>query len=304
MVSVIIPTIGRPELNRAIQSVRAQAFRRPIEVVVVVDLARESTSAPVDVEQIADQVIWTGGGRRGSFARNAGVRASRGGWIAFLDDDDEWEPNKLHSQFACLARAGDPHRTVVASRHIQVDVKSGRISAALPVKLIAPGQKPEEYLFRKRRPAGGRASMYTSTLLCSRDLADAVRWDENLPRHQDWDWLIRAGQLPGVQFIQAADPLVRIQTGSVSSISAGTSWQDSLAWADKAFVQRGSAVTADFLAGQPLRYALGARSSKGVRECLMRLRRNRRFPAFGPLLIAAGGLLPRRWIERLMTVIR
>jgi hypothetical protein len=214
-------------------------------------------------------------------------------------------PEKLRTQL-CLAAEGngaDPTRVVVSSRHVHVDGLTGARSGPAPQHLIRPGQPPETYLFVKRQPSAGRTSMYTSTILCSRELAIANAWDESLRRHQDWDWLVRAGRLPGVRFVHAPQPLVLIQTGSVGSISAGTSWQDSLAWADRrlAVPEGKSRVYADFVAAQSWRYALGARSWSGVRHCIRRLIRNRRLPSWGPMVIAFGGLMPRAWIERMLT---
>lgn len=147
--------------------------------------------------------------------------------------------------------------------------------------------------------------MYTSSLLCDRSLAELVPWDESLRRHQDWDWLVRAQARGDVVFVQVPDPVVRIQTGSSGSISAGKSWDDSLAWANRVLSPTAPArVTADFLAAQTLRYAVAARSIRGVREVVAAIARTRAIPSVGPMLIACGGLLPRRTIERIMVRVR
>jgi glycosyltransferase involved in cell wall biosynthesis len=96
LVSVVIPTHNRPDmLHEAIASVRAQTFS-DYEVIVVCngansrDLARYATITGIDL-------IVTN--RKGiGLALNIGIEAARGEWIAFLDDDDLWEPNKLEMQ--------------------------------------------------------------------------------------------------------------------------------------------------------------------------------------------------------------
>jgi len=302
-VSVIIPTTGRPELLRAAQSVRNQTGDLSLELVIVFDREKGSVAVPPALAELADLIVWTGGGRRGSFARNLGVDNSSNPWVAFLDDDDEWLPDKLASQLTA-AVGMHPDKTLLSCRHLHVDVDGERVSKAAPAQTISSEQKVSEYLFRKRRPTAGRASMYTSTLVCGRGLAVTVPWDDTLARHQDWDWLIRVDSVPGVKVLQVPQPLVRIQTGSSGSISASNSWTDSLAWADRRLNDQAPGVYTDFVAGQSLRYALGARSLTGVRECLRRILVSRRLPATGPLLIAAGGLLPRRTIERVLVAAR
>lgn len=302
VVSVVIPTVGRPELERAVRSAKKQ-LGVSVEILIVVDRSEEVIELPEAVLEMASTVLWTGGGRGGSAARNEGVKAASGTWVAFLDDDDEWLPTKLSTQLELLQDAG--RSGVVATRHTQVHAGSSKESLALPRKLISPDQNIGDYLFAERRPAGGRASMYTSTLLCSRELAAAVPWDESLRRHQDWDWLVRLGGRPDVRFLQAPEALVRIQTGSAGSISAGKSWADSLGWADTVLAPTVSAKTfVDFLAAQTLRYAIAARSARGVYRVLARIAAARAVPSIGPALIAVGGMLPRSLIERIMIAVR
>src|SRR4051794_13419670 len=98
-VSVIIPTWNRAAtLGPAIQSVLNQTYP-PREVLVCDD---GSTDNSVDVvAQLDDQRIrWLPGGRGGrpAIPRNRGIGAATGEWLAFLDSDDEWLPDKLERQ--------------------------------------------------------------------------------------------------------------------------------------------------------------------------------------------------------------
>ena len=110
IVSAVIPTRGRPELlQRAVRSALAQTLRE-IEVVVVIDgedpvtsLALESGSQDGRLRVIA-LAVSVGG----SDARNRGVDAARGEWIAFLDDDDEWLPGKLQAQLDAVKASTAP----------------------------------------------------------------------------------------------------------------------------------------------------------------------------------------------------
>lgn len=294
-VSVVIPTIGRLELIRALRSVRAQRTSAQVELIVVHD-GGPGTELPAEATELADRVLHTAGRLGPAHARNLGIAEATGDLIALLDDDDEWVPDKLEEQFAVLRKAADPAHTVVGSRQVYLDSRTGVESRPSPNRLIAQDETIERYLFRRRPPSGGRPSMSTPTLICPRALATSTLWDDSLALHEDWDWLVRLGRRPGVSFVQAPGALVRVQRGSAQSISATTDWRSSLDWANKA-LRNEPAVYADFIAGQCLRYALGARSWTGVRSILAALRQSKRVPSLGPLIIGCAGLLPRRATE-------
>ncbi|MFG1930091.1 glycosyltransferase [Mycobacterium sp. NPDC048908] len=291
-----MPTIGRPELLRALRSARDQRTAARIEIIVIHD-GEPGTELPDEVSHLADQVLRTSGRIGGCRARNLGIAAATGDLVALLDDDDEWLPNKLEAQLAIVRDSFDPARTVVGSRLVYVNSRTGAVSRPSPSRLIASGESVEHYLFRRRSPNGGRPNVLSSLLLCPHELAVATPWDDSLTKHQDWDWLVRLGRTPGVSFVQAPEPVVRIQLGSAQSITANDDWKGSLEWANRAL--RGDpAVYADFVAGQPLRYALAARSWTGVRTVLAALRSAGRLPSIGPLIIGIAGLMPRRTIDR------
>ncbi|MDD5217908.1 MAG: glycosyltransferase [Candidatus Omnitrophica bacterium] len=105
-VSIIIPTYNRPQfLKRAIQSVLSQTYK-DYEIIVVQNGPVEHSKA------LVDELIRNGAPIRyinepracPVNARNVGVLAAQGEYVAFLDDDDEWLPNKLEVQVAFLEK--------------------------------------------------------------------------------------------------------------------------------------------------------------------------------------------------------
>src|SRR5215475_11016084 len=117
-VSVVIPTLARPDLvARAVRSALAQTVEN-IEVIVVIDGPDDET--PPALAAIGDarlrvvQLAERGGAPN---ARNSGVRAALAPWTALLDDDDEWLPNKLEIQLDLAKNALVP-MPIVASRLI------------------------------------------------------------------------------------------------------------------------------------------------------------------------------------------
>src|SRR3954469_20534321 len=104
-VSVVIATRERPALlQRAIRRVMEQTYAGEIELVIVFD---QSEPHPIEVEIPAGRSLTVirnterSPGLAG--ARNTGVLATSGQWVAFCDDDDEWLPEKLTRQMAVLA---------------------------------------------------------------------------------------------------------------------------------------------------------------------------------------------------------
>jgi glycosyltransferase involved in cell wall biosynthesis len=114
LVSTIIATRNRPELLRgAVASVIAQSYR-PIEIVIVDenDPGSESRAATRRVvDEITELPVSYLDERSPGWvcrARNEGVSASNGTYIAFLDDDDEWKPEKIARQMVAATRESDP----------------------------------------------------------------------------------------------------------------------------------------------------------------------------------------------------
>jgi glycosyltransferase involved in cell wall biosynthesis len=101
LVSVVIPACNAaPWIRRAVDSVLAQTYR-PIELIVVDDGSTDATVQQLDACRGLALVLQKPNGGQSS-ARNAGIRAARGEWIALLDADDEWLPNKVELQLAAL----------------------------------------------------------------------------------------------------------------------------------------------------------------------------------------------------------
>jgi glycosyltransferase involved in cell wall biosynthesis len=108
VVSVVVPTFNRADLlGETLQSILAQTLR-DLELIVVSDGSTDGTRAVV--EGLGDPRVQfieqaNSGGPAGP--RNRGVRAARGKYVAFCDDDDLWLPEKLERQVALMERESD-----------------------------------------------------------------------------------------------------------------------------------------------------------------------------------------------------
>jgi glycosyltransferase involved in cell wall biosynthesis len=125
MVSAIIPVRnGERTLARAIDSALGQRFEGGIEVIVVDDGSSDSTADIM--KRYAGRIVAIHGSWSSvSCARNAGALASHGDYLAFLDADDEWLPEKFARSVPLLAR--DPECAMVYHDAVEVD-RAGRVS--------------------------------------------------------------------------------------------------------------------------------------------------------------------------------
>jgi glycosyltransferase involved in cell wall biosynthesis len=226
---VVIPTVGRPDhVVAAARSALAQSLRE-IEVVVVVDGRDEATtSALAKVDDPRLRVVELASRTGPGGARNAGVAESRGEWVAFLDDDDLWDPRKLDVQLEAARRSGH-ERPVVACRE---EALGGGRSEIWPRRLPAPGEHLSEYLFARRGLFWGEGAVHTSTWLTRRELLEQVPFREDLKKHEDWDWLLRATGRAGaaVTFVPESAPLAvrRVDEGRPRA-SRSLDWRFGLA---------------------------------------------------------------------------
>ncbi len=114
LISAIIPSYNSAEmLPDAIESVRAQT-RPPDEIIVVDDGSKDQTAEVC--ERFGTDVIYIRQDNAGaSSARNAGIEAAGGDWLAFLDADDLWDPRKLELQFTALEENPEADFAVTAA---------------------------------------------------------------------------------------------------------------------------------------------------------------------------------------------
>jgi glycosyltransferase involved in cell wall biosynthesis len=231
LISAVIPTRNRPQL--VVNAVWSALHQRHVEIEVIVVIDGEDRATEEELSKIEDKrlrVISLAVNVGGSEARNIGVRMARGEWIAFLDDDDEWLPQKLAVQLRA-ARQSESAFPVVSSRLI---VRTPTQDFVEPQRLCETGRPVSDYLFCRRRFADGAYAMQTSTLLMRREMMLAIPFRPGLKMHQDWDWLLRASRHPGIRFHAISEPLsiFRVED-SRASVSRVSDWEFSLRWASE-----------------------------------------------------------------------
>ena len=188
LVSVVIPTFKRSEmLPRAINSVLNQTYNN-VDVYVVDDNDpdtefRKQTEETMCQFEKNDRVhyIKHDHNRNGSAARNTGYRASQGDYIALLDDDDEFLPNKIEDQVKLLESLDDTWGACY-TKFIVVDGKK----TIAKIGETKEGNLLVDALSRNLMLAAG------SNLMIRRSIMDEMNgFDESFVRNQDLELLTR-----------------------------------------------------------------------------------------------------------------
>ena len=200
-VSVVIPTHNRAGLlSQAIRSVLQQTHR-DLELIIVDDASTDETRRTVErVNDARIRYVRHGRGQGGAAARNTGIRSATGDYVAFLDDDDEWEPRKLEEQLKLLR-----WYPAAMCAYQGEDQSMARVYQTKPVIDLSELKRG---FFR-----GGSAS----ALIARTDLLRTLLFDETLPRFQDWDLCIRLAQQAPIGY--TPQPLVKYNDGDHARIS-------------------------------------------------------------------------------------
>lgn len=206
-ISVVIPVYNRErDIRRAIASVLRQTLP-PREVIVVDDGSTDSTDAAV--RAIGDprlRLIRHERNLGAAAARNTGVTAAAGTWIAFLDSDDEWAPDKLARQLQRIVNA--PIRAVGAITGYTIyDWRYGS------KHVFRPGAQA---CTRESLAWGCRISPGSTLLIRRQAFLDIGPFDTRLTRFEDWDWLMRFSDVHTL--VAEPDPLVVVHKSANPSL--------------------------------------------------------------------------------------
>jgi glycosyltransferase involved in cell wall biosynthesis len=196
LVSVVIPTYGRPEyLRRAVRSVVNQEYE-PLELVVVDDCsptpALESLSE-VELGELTSTVVRHDENQGANVARNNGIKESIGAYVAFLDDDDIWEPSKIRKQVRAVQDGtGEVGVVYTGSKYIFDEYETVET-------YDRTGDLTQEIL------EGCSLGNFSTLLVARSAIEQAGLPDPELPSWQDRDWLLRLSE--HCRFETVAEPL-------------------------------------------------------------------------------------------------
>ena len=204
-ISVIIPTYNRKNtLPRAVESVLNQTYK-PVKIIVVDDGSTDGTKEWFsEMYPLVHYIYQVNSGV--SSARNTGINSARGNWIALLDSDDEWLPDKLELQVKLLQNNAE----LRFCHTNEIWIRNG-----VRINQMKKHQKYGGNIFKKCldicRISPSSSLFHTSVI------KDVGRFDESLDVCEDYDlWLRITAKYP-VLFLD--QPLIKKFGGHTDQLS-------------------------------------------------------------------------------------
>lgn len=210
LVSVIIPTYNRRRfICETVDSVLAQTHRN-LEVIVVDDGSTDGTGDLLKARYSNEprfRYIWQENAER-SVARNRGFHASRGEYVAFLDADDLWLPQKLESQLNCFTV--HPETVLVYCDCAYIDENGKRLR--WPPHSVE-GEKPGRIFWEMIE----KGLIHPATPVIRREIfavAGGFRTGPEIIRAEDWELFTRLCYLGPVGYVPEVLALYRVHPGN------------------------------------------------------------------------------------------
>lgn len=186
--SVIIPTFNREATIRKALQYFEDEFYLNGEVIVVDDASQDQTCALIEKDFSKVKLLKHSYNKGAAAARNTGIKNACGEYIAFLDSDDVWYPNKLSKQLSYFEVLDSTIGAVFSSYHYNKGIQQTRIFEAV--------EDWFQYFLKGCFISPG------SGLVVRRSVFDKVGFfDETMRRLEDWDWLLRLSQHYSLNFI-------------------------------------------------------------------------------------------------------
>lgn len=204
MISIIIPSFNRAStIKRSIESVLNQSYKE-LEVIIVDDNSKDNTKEIVEsINDSRVRYIRHDKNYGANVARNTGVNNARGELVAFQDSDDEWINNKLEIQ-------------IEEMKLYDADIVSCAINKFVgSQKLIIPNRIIDDSKIQKEILYGNFIS--GQTILGKRECFLEEAFDEELPRLQEWELMIRLCKKYKIHFVNKPLVNVYLQDDSISS---------------------------------------------------------------------------------------
>lgn len=215
LISVIIPTYNRAHsVAESINSVLSQTCTN-YEIIVVDDGSTDQTKETL--RPYLHKIKYIYQKNKGvSAARNAGIKSSKGEWIAFLDSDDRWLPEKLYRQIEIINNSKIELGCVICN--MEFNPHAGKISNSFQSAYFTPGS-PQGICQNMASILLTRFIMFNQGALIKKNILDKIGgFNERLKILEDYDLALKLSFL--CTFGYEATPLVIYQRDTKNSLSS------------------------------------------------------------------------------------
>ncbi len=208
-ISVVIPVYNRAKIiKRCLDSVLKQTYP-PFEIIVVDDCSTDDTVQVIEAYARRDPRIrpLRFSRRKGAqAARNTGIRAAQGEWIAFLDSDDVWLPEKLELQVREISKRKNPC-VVHCDAYVFIEEKNEKKLFNTP--------KLNGFVYKELLSAPGPLF---PCILAPKEFFEKIGFlDEDVPSYQEWDTSIALSKYYEFVFIDRPLIIYNIHSGDTIS---------------------------------------------------------------------------------------
>lgn len=212
MISVIIPTYNRAgKIMRSVESVLNQTYR-DIELIVVDDCSKDNTVEVLnEIQDERLRVIRLEKNSGACVARNTGIDAAKGEYIAFQDSDDSWRPEKLEKQLETLEKTGADVVFCRLERHDE-ETKSFEFKTTIVPSI------PAGFVDKRELMIGSKVS--TQTILAKREVFESERFSPDMPRLQDYELVVRLCQKSRFYLMDDVFVDLFLQDDSITQVAA------------------------------------------------------------------------------------
>ena len=208
LVSVVIASYNMGHyLPESVRSVLTQTYQN-IEVIIIDDGSTDDTEQQLKPLMTDSRLRYIKQENQGQpKAKNNGIKAVKGEYVAFCDGDDLWAPNKLELQLPLFE--GDSGIGVVYSEVSYIDEKGNALDKEQPYQRYS-GKVTNELILKNFIPFG--------TAVVKKECFDELGlFDENLPMGIDWDLWLRFSVHFKIQYLADKTYIYRIWPGQMSS---------------------------------------------------------------------------------------
>ncbi len=210
-ISVVIPAFrAESTIQRAIDSVLAQT--KPASEIIVVDDGSPDNQAAIVSQYGPPVILLRQANGKTAVARNTGIECATGDFVAFLDADDYWEPEKLERQLAVFAT------------HREVGVVASRYYCQEPHGIREINKtKTSSWYDKVRRESNAKAfflgtMLWTGTVMVRRNLLEKERFVSGLEPAEDRDLWIRLAAQTAVYVLSQPLATAVLEAGSISRV--------------------------------------------------------------------------------------
>ena len=248
--------MGRDTLDAAIESVLCQSLPAS-EIIVVAGAPPKISNRNLSKVKLIknfenDNGIWTA-----AHNRNVGVCRSNSDYVAFLDDDDLWNKNKMSIQIEFLLE--NPNCISISSANYKV---GSRIQYKRPLKRLKNNQNVLTAIYGKKRYLPIPFYSPTPGIVVPTEIIKAIPFDESLLGFED-TWWLHMVQQNGHKIEQLRQSLITVNAAPVRSISRDT-LKKNIAWAKK-IAEYDSSLAVNYFQGVCVRNAIIGRQWKDVK---------------------------------------